>query len=229
MRRRRKERDRDLERELRNHLDLEADEQRETGLSEEDARYAARRAFGNATRVKETVRELWEWTWLRTIWDDLRYTVRILRKNPGFTTMVITILALGIGANTAIFTVVNAVVLKMLPIPDPEQLVLVGTASPVGGAPRLAMPYPAYLLFRDHNDVFSSTLAYAAIDVNVRTENSTEPANGLLVSGSYWESLGVSSGAGRLTSPADDSAGRRRWLSSATDAGGAVLAPIQEL
>src|SRR5580704_3005820 len=95
---RRKERERDLDRELRSHLELEAEEQRNTGRSSDDARSAAQRAFGNSAFIKEAVREMWGWTSRERLSHDLRYSVRILRKAPGFAAAAILSLALGIGA-----------------------------------------------------------------------------------------------------------------------------------
>src|SRR5690242_5120472 len=129
----RKNREEDLERELRSDLELEAQEQREKGLSPEEARYAARRALGNVTLVKEEVREMWSWTYLETIWHDLRFGARQLHQNPGFTLTAMLTLAFGIGANIAIFSLVNAVLLRPLPgVQSPDNLVLFSDGTEEG-------------------------------------------------------------------------------------------------
>ena len=104
---RRQRRQDELERELRAHLDLEAEEQQNAGMPPGEARHAARRALGNVTRIKEEVREVWGWTTLETFIRDLRFAVRLLAKSPGFSAVAILTIGLGIGANTAIFTLVN--------------------------------------------------------------------------------------------------------------------------
>src|ERR1700723_598246 len=120
----RKRRDADLERELRSDLELEEEEQREKGLGAEEARYAALRAFGNPTLIREQTHATRSWNWLESLARDLRYSLRTLRRTPGFSIIAIVVMALGIGANVALFTVVRSVLLKPLPYHDPDRLAM---------------------------------------------------------------------------------------------------------
>src|SRR5450631_4515432 len=122
----RRKRKQDLERELRSHLDAEAEE-RQADL------HAAQRALGNLSHVKEDVREAWGWIWIERLGQDLRYALRTMRQSPGFTATAVLSLALGIGANTAIFSLIDALMLRWLPVRNPQELVLVKMNYQTGG------------------------------------------------------------------------------------------------
>lgn len=160
----RKRRDQELERELRSHLELEAQEQQEAGLSPEDAAYAARRAFGNLTLVKERLGEIWRPTAFERFSNDLRYAARMLRKSPGFTAVAVLSIALGVGANTAIFTIVNGALLRPLPYPDADHLFSIQEKGRQFGIPT---SYPDFNDWRKYNNVFSGMASYHGGDATL--------------------------------------------------------------
>src|SRR5580658_1766448 len=120
-----KKRNADLERELQSDLELEEAEQREHGLSSEEAHYAALRAFGNPALIREHTRAVWSWNWLENLLRDLRISIRTLLRSPGFSFIAVLVMALCIGAATSLFTVVRSVLLKPPPFRDPERLVMI--------------------------------------------------------------------------------------------------------
>jgi putative ABC transport system permease protein len=189
-------READLERELRSDLDLEEEEQRESGLSPEEARYAARRALGNQTLIKEQTHEAWRWMRWERFLQDLQYALRQLRRSPGFAAAAILTLALGIGASTSIFSVADAVLLRPLPYPHPEQLVRVWEQTPNGHRPNLAESN--FEDFLTQNNTFARLAAY---DFGVASvSGGREPArvNVAAVSSGFFPTLGVQPLRGRL-------------------------------
>lgn len=223
----RRAREQDLERELRSHLELEAEERQAAGLPLDQARYAAQRAFGNTTLVMEVTREMWGWIWLERCLQDLRYAARVLRKAPIFTAVAVLSLALGIGANTAVFSLLDAVLLKSLPVHDPSQLRILTwvrsgkvplrshsgysaqdarTGQNVSGS----FSYAAYRLFGASVPQFSALVAYAPNQFTVTAGGASEYALGHYVSGNYFTGLGVQPLIGRPLLPDDETATGQR-------------------
>jgi predicted permease len=201
-----RKRESDLERELRAHLELEADEQQGAGVSLEEAGYRARRVLGNGTRIRESVREVWGWTWLETLGQDLRYAMRSLRASPVFAVIAISSLAFGIGANTAIFSFVNALLLKQLPVPEPGRLVQVAEYG-VGEFVNEAYSYPFIQTLNRDGRVFEAVAARYPVRVDVTEEGFGEPLSGELVTGAYFKVLRVKPAMGRLLTDDDVTAG----------------------
>src|SRR6185312_12809691 len=189
-------------RELRSHLDLEAADFQESGLSSEEARYAARRAFGNAGLVREDVRRAWGGIWLEDFIKDIGYMLRALRASPGFTATVVLSLAVGIGANTAIFTLMNAVLLRPLPVRDPGSLLVLGPGRGSGSGSGIPgdglFSLYSYDLYRhlQSQHILSELCAVQSTGetgVSVRRAGAALPELGQarLVSGNYFDVLGV--------------------------------------
>ncbi len=218
----------DLRDELQFHLDEEAEERQAEGLSGEEARYAARRDMGNLTLVQEETRAAWTWTYLEQLAQDCRYGFRTIAANKTFSILAILSLALGIGANTAIYSFMDSLLLRSLPVSDPESLIVLnwranpplrdfvmhgqsGSAWIEGKLGRVSgiFPYPAFELIRTNSAaLFSSVFAYYPTrKVNVMVKGQAEQASGEFVSGDYFGGLAVSPAAGRMIIPDDDRAG----------------------
>lgn len=150
----------DLSAEIREHLKEKIDELVPGGMPRKDASAPARREFGNLTLIEEDSRAVWGWTAIESFFADIRYGLRTMRRNPGFTALTILSLALGIGANTAIFSLINTLMLRTLPVRDPRQLVALLHHYPAPDEPRdNTFSLQTYHLMRDHSHVFSGLIA----------------------------------------------------------------------
>ena len=204
--------DQDLEEELAFHMAMREGKSRNEGNTAEESRFSAQKQFGNATRLKERCRELWTFARLETFLQDVRYGVRILRKNPGFTLVAILTLALGIGANTAIFSLTYQVLLRQLPVQHPEELVILhvlgyqpGHTSSDSEGSQASFSYTFYKELRERNIVFTGLLGRYSIPLSLAGQGFSERAAGELVSGNYFETLGVRPALGRLFTAQDES------------------------
>jgi putative ABC transport system permease protein len=206
----RQRREQDLDRELRAHLELEAEEREESGDSASEAIFAARRALGNTAQIQEDTRRVWTWTWLEHLARDVRYAALQLRKNPGFATVAVATMALGIGVNTAVFSVINAVLLREPPYRDPARLVRLWESFPKMGDDRLGTSPPEYLDYRDRNRAFASIAAYSRKPFDLTGAGEPERIEAMAVSSSLFETLGVAPLLGRVFTPDEDRPGDDR-------------------
>jgi predicted permease len=199
-------------REIEAHIAIETDDNIARGLTPKDAGLAARRKFGNPTLVREQIYRMNTMGFIDTTWQDVRFAVRLLRRNPGFAVVAILSLALGVGANTAIFQLLDAVRLRTLPVVRPWELAEVQippgtprTGNFMGSHPRLTNPL--WEQIRDRQEGFSGIFAWGATGFDLATGGESRTARGLWVSGEYFTTLGVPAEAGRVFTAADDRRG----------------------
>jgi predicted permease len=225
---RRTQKEQELSEELDAYLELLTEQKRDAGLSAEAARRAALLELGGREQVKEQVREVRMGHWLETVLQDARYALRVIRRKPGFAAVAVLSLAMGIGANTAIFSIVDAVLLKMLPVREPERLVLFKslareefsygafngdrqTDPATGLQAAYVFPPQSFARLREQAQTPESTcaelFAFGRTDANVTIDGQAESLGGLVVSGNYYQGLGVQPILGRLISEHDDEAG----------------------
>src|SRR6201996_9302586 len=203
-------RDRDLEEEIRSHMQMAVLDRLERGENAEDASSSARREFGNATLIKEITREMWGWVTVERLFQDLRYTGRVLRNSPGFAAVAILSITLGIGVNTAIFSLLDAVLLKPLAVHNPRELVIVGDPTRTGalseGPGRSDIfSYPFFERFQARQQVFSDLYATGRsehLDLSLADGSQLNETEGRIrarfVTGNFFSFLGVPAVAGRV-------------------------------
>lgn len=205
---RKAEMERELDDELRFHLEKEVEQNRARGMNPEEARWAALRSFGGVEQVKEESRDVRGVRLVEELWQDLSYSVRVSIRKPAFTLTVVITLALGIGANTAIFSVVNAVLLRKLPFKNPDQVMWVWSTR----TDRDKTPFslPDFIDYRDQNQTLDQIAAFSSIGVILTGSEKAERLQGLRVSANLFELLGVDASVGRLFVPEDDEPARRQ-------------------
>jgi predicted permease len=201
--------DRELEEEMRFHLEMKAQENAEAGIGPLEARYAAQRQFGNQTLLQELSRDMWGIRFLETLTRDLRYSLRSLRRNPGFTAVAVLTLALGIGANTAIFSVVNAVLIRPLPYPEPESLVGVFNSGVIQGETFNDMGLAAgmYAGLKERSKTFQEFGVWSSGTATVTGLGDPEQIKTVLMTQGVLPALGAQPFLGRWFSVEDDTPG----------------------
>jgi putative ABC transport system permease protein len=206
--------EREMEEEMRFHLEMQIEQNLTSGMASEEARYAARRQFGNQTWLREVSREMWSLNSIETLIQDLRYGARTLIKNPVFTMVAVLTLALGIGANTAIFSVVNGVLLSALPYYEPERLVMVWADRPILQAQIGISDFPVavadFIDWRNQNQVFEQMAAMFAGRMNLTGGGEPESVFALRASASIFPLIGARFAAGRAFLPEEDRTGADR-------------------
>ena len=204
-----RQRDADLKRELQSDLELEEEEQRERGLSPEEAHFAALRAFGNPTVIREQTRAVWSWVWFESLARDVRYCLRALRQAPGFTAIAILLMALGIGANVALFAVIRSVLLNPLPYREPDRLVALYSYIRAHADGTRTAPIDAGSFFAwktGSGNAAELALISPFQNYNVSAENGQLPekVDAAWISANFFSVLGVQPVLGRSFVPADD-------------------------
>jgi len=207
---RRRSREAELEEEIRFHLEEETGQRQAEGLPQNEAHQAARRDLGNIGRVQEDTRATWGWTWVERLLQDLRYALRNMRKAPGFTATAAVSLALGIGACTAIFTVVNSVLLRPLPYPEPGRLVRLWETNPKQGFARNVVNPWNFLDWRERTHSFEGVAAFQSGPANLAGQGEPVAVPAMQVSPAFFSILGVAPLIGRTFTADEETPGRER-------------------
>ena len=197
----------ELERDIREHIERETQDNIDRGMTPDEAHFAAIRKFGNATRVAEDTREVWSMVWLEQLAQDVKFGIRMLRKTPGFTVVAVLTLALGIGANTVMFSVINGLLLKPLPFHRPDRIVALNETETSPGL------YPLtgadYLDWQAQNSTFAATSLFDfGGSMNASGDGSAEPASATGVQANFFDVLGISPLLGRAFDPGSNAAGK---------------------
>jgi putative ABC transport system permease protein len=205
----RRKQQRDLADEMRQHLAERVDALVEDGLPIREAEDAARREFGNVVLIAEQGREVWRWAWIEDLSSDVQYAVRQLRRAPAFTLTIVLTLALGIGANATVFSVVNTVLLRPLPFPEADRLVSVRSIDARDPGHLTTLSYPTFFDFRRDNRVFEQIASYRDDQLTLTGRGLPVLLSGQIVSWDLFPLLGVQLALGRGFLPSDEKTGQR--------------------
>jgi predicted permease len=205
---RREQIDQDIEEELRFHLEMRALEHQARGMTDEDARREALRRFGPLGHIKEICHDIRGVGFMETFWQDLRFGARVLLKNRGFTLVAVLTLALGIGANTAIFSIVNAVVLRPLPFKDPDRIVYLQGSNPQRELSQNPVAPPDFLDWRAQSRSFSEMAAYESTIFRHTSEQGAERLDGYSVTANFFDLMGEKPLMGRTFTPEEEKPGQ---------------------
>lgn len=204
----------ELSQSIQEHLDEKIADLMDRGMTREEAGRAAHREFGNTTQIEERSREVWQWPRLESLWADVKYAMRQMKKSPGFAAVVIVTLALGIGANTTVFSIVDAVLLRPLPFSHPEQLVSVQSREASGAFIGGAVSYPDFFDWRTQNHSFAGLLSYHDNSATLTGMERAVRLEGEVVSWEMLPLLGVNPELGQGFRPEDEKLGTRVTLIS---------------
>jgi len=171
----RRRREESLDDEIRDYIERETRANIEAGMTPGDARHAAMRKLGPPLHVKEETRATWGWTWIERLWQDLVHGRRMLAKNPGFTVVAVLSLAIGIGANSAMFSLADALLLRPLPVLRPSEVVAVGMVESAGGFSGIVASYRDYIDFRDQSKTFDGLVAFVDTTFGVANKRDALP------------------------------------------------------
>jgi hypothetical protein len=201
--------DEELDEELQFHLDARTRDNLKAGMNAEAAQRDARRRFGNAKLARERAHETNILISVDTIGRDLRFAVRTLRKSPGFTVVALLTLALGVGANTAVFSLVNGLLLRPLPVPHAEQLAVLRYVEGAPDPGDYVFCAPFFRGLESRHEVFSDVFAYNGDTLQVKGQSGNENVPGMLVSGQFFQAMETAPLLGRYLTPQDDQPGGR--------------------
>jgi predicted permease len=199
--------ERDLDQEVRSYVELLTEEKIKAGMSPDDARRAARLEAGTVEQIKDEVRDVRKGSFLDSAWQDIRYGVRLLRRSPGFTTLAVLTIGLGIGANSAIFSVINGVVRKPLPYPDSDRLMFITSQFPTLNFNKFWVSPPEYFDFKEHTKAFAHVGAYATGAMNLSEGDRPERVNAAFVTANMFDVLGVRPARGSVFTEEQDRPG----------------------